>query len=87
MKGSGRNTYYIPSEKLRILYSTNGGTSGANGGTSGANGGTSNVKNEIPEDLKNRIDKLGKRLPKEVLFDLIVQLCRIKPFSGEEILC
>ena len=78
MKGSGRNTYYIPSEKLKILYT-------ANGGTSGANGGTSSTINEIPDALKKRIDNLGKRQPKEVLSELIIQLCKVKPFSGEEL--
>ena len=92
MRGTGRNTYYIPTDKLKTLYPSNGGTSDANGGTSDANGGTSDANggtsdasNRIPDDLKNRIDNLGKRLPKEILSDLIIQLCRVKPFSGEEL--
>ncbi len=86
MKGQGRRTYYIATEKLRIMYGydVNGGTSGANGGTSDANGGTSLAAN-LPPQLKERIKKLGKRVSKQILFDTIVELCRVRPYSGDEL--
>ena len=92
MKGLGRNAYYIPSAKLNALYFVKGGTSVPNDGTSVPNDGTS-VPNDgtscgvdaIPIALKERIEKIGLRVPKEVLADIIIELCRVKPFSGEEL--
>lgn len=132
-KGRGRQTYYIPTEKLKKLYNTdntctdangvtstsngaspgandatsssndgtseanngtsspNDGTSEANNGTSSRNGGTSEANNgtpnglNIPEYLKDRIRKFGKRVPKAALMDTIVELCGIQPFTGEEL--
>ena len=99
MKGLGRNAYYIPSAKLTALYFVKDGTSVPNDGTSVPNDGTSvpndgtSVPNDetscggdaIPIALKERIEQIGLRVPKEVLADIIIELCRVKPFSGEEL--
>lgn len=95
-KGQGRRAYYVSSDKLNTLcdvsggtsganggtYDANGGTSGANGGTSSANGGTSE---NIPSELKERIAQFGERIPKKILEETIVELCRFHSFSGEEL--
>ena len=99
MKGLGRNAYYIPSAKLTALYFVKDGSSIPNDGTSVPNDGTSvpNDGSSIPNDgtscggdaipiaLKERIEQIGLRVPKEVLADIIIELCRVKPFSGEEL--
>lgn len=64
-----RNAYYIPTERLRCLY-TNDATSVANDATSVANDATSvpndatsvASKNDIPAELRDRIGKVGKRI-------------------------
>ena len=70
----------------------NGGTSVANGGTSVANGGTSdnnidlNINSVIlPDNLIEKIRHFGERVPKKVLEDTIVELCKFHPFSGDEL--
>lgn len=57
-----RNAYYIPTERLRCLY-TNDATSVANDATSVPNDATSVAsKNDIPAELRDRIGKVGKRI-------------------------
>lgn len=70
-KGHSRNSYYVPTDTLNALYGI------SNGGTSDGNG--------IPGYLKERIDNFGRRVPRKVLMDTIVELCSIRPFSGEEL--
>ena len=57
-----RNAYYIPTERLRCLY-TNDATSVPNDATSVPNDATSvDSRNDIPADLIDRIGKVGKRI-------------------------
>ena len=90
MKGQGRKTYYVPTAKLKGLYCLNGETLEANLETLEANLETLEAKREniadvIPVTLKERIDNFGKRIPRDILFDSIVELCRLRPLSGEEL--
>lgn len=39
----------------------------------------------IPKDLRDRINNLGKRTKKEIVKQIIVELCRIKPMSKKEL--
>lgn len=60
-------------------------TSEPNLSTSGSNLSTSEENCVIPEKLKTELQNLGQRTAKQEVDDLIVELCRVKPFSGEEL--
>jgi ATP-dependent DNA helicase RecG len=106
-KGQGRQTYYVPTEKLKFLYANdatsdandatsdaNNATSDANDATSDANDATSDANDatsdanewdNVPKDLKDIINHLGKRESKAKLGNIIVELCRIQPRSKEDL--
>ena len=39
----------------------------------------------LPDDIKNRIDEVGKRVPKDVLNKLVVDMCSIVPLSMDDL--
>lgn len=39
----------------------------------------------LPDDIKKRIDEVGKRVPKDVLNKLVVDMCSIVPLSMDEL--
>ena len=121
MKGHGRKTYYVPSKKLKELFSLNSdgissnisiGLSNPNDASLKSNDVTS-VSNDaslksndatllsndasllgheekenisiLPEELKEKLQQVGKRLPQDKLDEIIVELCRVKAFSVEEL--
>ena len=40
----------------------------------------------LPDDIKKRIDEVGKRVPKDVLNKLVVDMCSIVPLSMDAFL-
>jgi ATP-dependent DNA helicase RecG len=112
-KGQGRQTYYVPTDKLKSLYAkgacfvAKGASFDAKGACFvakdasfvakdasfdakdvcfDANGATSKKEwDGVPDDLRERIKNLGTRASKAKLYDIIVELCRIKPRSKEEL--
>lgn len=86
-KGQGRKTYYIATERLNQLYAsdTNLVSSGINLVSSDANLASSDVMNGLPESLQKRIMSLGKKSSFRDVCDIIVDLCRYKPFGSEDI--
>lgn len=39
----------------------------------------------LPDDIKNRIDEVGKRVPKDILNKLVVDMCSIVPLSMDDL--
>ena len=39
----------------------------------------------LPDDIKKRIDEVGKRVPKDVLNKLVVDMCSIVPLSMDDL--
>ena len=39
----------------------------------------------LPDDIKKRIDEVGKRVPKDVLNKLVVDMCSIIPLSMDDL--
>ena len=39
----------------------------------------------LPDDIKKRIDEVGKRVPKDVLYKLVVDMCSIVPLSMDDL--
>ena len=39
----------------------------------------------LPDDIKNRIDEVGKRIPKDILNKLVVDMCSIVPLSMDDL--
>lgn len=54
-KGQGRQTYYVPTDKLKSLFATNGGSLDANGACSDANGACFN--RTVSEIFGSKISK------------------------------
>ena len=73
------------------MYGANGEIYGANGEMYGANGemygadGEMYGADELPEALKEKIFKIGKRAPEEEMKKLLIELCDLHPFSINEI--
>lgn len=80
MKGQGRKAYYIPSDKLKMLYDKSEGK-----GVSSGDKGVSSVEIEMPENIIFRVRSLRQRVPKTELSELITDLCSIRPLSIEEL--
>ena len=40
---------------------------------------------QLPDDIKKRIDEVGKRVPKDVLNKLVVDMCSIVPLSMDDL--
>ena len=66
------------------MYGANGEMYGANGEMYGANGEMYGA-DELPEALKEKILKIGKRVSEEEMKKLLIELCDLHPFSLQEI--
>ena len=99
-KGQGRQTYYVPTDKLKSLFATNGGSSDEKVVTHDRKVTTSDEKvttserkvTTTPEkvitfgeDISQRLVSLGKRSKKSELEAVIIDMCRIMPLSIDEI--
>ena len=97
-KGQGRNTYYIRTSKVvslgerlrpqgeRLLPQH--GTLGERYQAFGER--YQGVNREellllLPDHIKKRIDEVGKRVPKDVLNKLVVDMCSIVPLSMDDL--
>ena len=83
-KGQGRNTYYIRTSKVVSL----GERLLPQHGTLGER--YQGVNREellllLPDHIKKRIDEVGKRVPKDVLNKLVVDMCSIVPLSMDDL--
>lgn len=85
-KGQGRQTYYVPTDKLKSLFATNGGSLDANGACSDANGACFNrtVSEIFGSKISKKIGTLKLRAKKSELEDLLVEMCGVLPLSIEE---
>ena len=80
MYGANGEMYGADGEMCRAngeMYGANGEMYGANGEMYGAD--------ELPEALKEKILKIGKRVPEEEMKKLLIELCDLHPFSLYEI--
>jgi len=66
------------------MYRGDGEMYGANGEMYGANGEMYGA-DELPEALKEKILKIGKRVPEEEMKKLLIELCDLHPFSLHEL--
>lgn len=97
-KGQGRNTYYIRTSKVVSLAERlspqderlppQHGTLGER--YQGENERYQGVNREellllLPDHIKKRIDEVGKRVPKDVLNKLVVDMCSIVPLSMDDL--
>lgn len=97
-KGQGRNTYYIRTSKVVSLEERlrpqgerllpQHGILGER--YQGENERYQGVNREellllLPDDIKKRIDEVGKRVPKDVLNKLVVDMCSIIPLSMDDL--
>ena len=97
-KGQGRNTYYIRTSKVVSLgerlrpqsekippqgemYHGKHGTFGER--YQGVN--REELLLLLPDDIKKRINEVGKRVPKDVLNKLVVDMCSIVPLSMDDL--
>ncbi len=73
-KGQKRNAYYVAGQEfIRLTSCADREMYGANKEKYGAN--------ELPEALKEKILKIGKRVPEEEMKKLLIELCDLHPFS------
>lgn len=97
-KGQGRSTYYIRTSKVVSLgerLRPQGERLLPQHGTlceryQGENERYQGVNREellllLPDDIKKRIDEVGKRVPKDVLNKLVVDMCSIVPLSMDDL--
>lgn len=90
-KGQGRNTYYIRTSKVVSLGERLLPLHGILGERyQGENERYQGVNREellllLPDDIKKRIDEVGKRVPKDVLNKLVVDMCSIIPLSMDDL--
>lgn len=97
-KGQGRNTYYIRTSKVvsleeRLLpqHGILGERyQGENERYQAFEERYQGVNREellllLPDDIKKRIDEVGKRVPKDVLNKLVVDMCSIIPLSMDDL--
>lgn len=97
-KGKGRNTYYIRTSKVVSLGERYQGENEryqafeeryqGEVGTfeeryQGAN--REELLLLLPDHIKKRIDEVGKRVPKDVLNKLVVDMCSIVPLSMDDL--
>jgi len=83
-KGKGKATYYIPGEVLKSLIEPV--DSLIEPGELEKGGSITNIKSELPEDLLEKMNKLGKRTKnKKLMKEVIVDLCDFKPMSAKEL--
>ena len=84
MKGKGKATYYVagdrfPSETLQGTMPLNSETLIGNGETLIGNSETLIGNSALDQEIK----MLGKRARRDYLEDLIVKICRVKPFRAD----
>ena len=94
MKGSGSRTYYVPGAGFVDLDAADLPQSGADLPQSGADlpqsagdlpQSTDADFSALPQDLQQRLSALGARPRKEVVRELIVELCALAPRSASEL--
>ena len=100
-KGQGRNTYYIRTSKVvsleerlrpqgERLLPQDEKIPPQGERYQGENERYQGVNREellllLPDDIKKRIDEVGKRVPKDVLNKLVVDMCSIIPLSMDDL--
>ena len=93
-KGQGRNTYYIRTSKVvslaERLSPQDERYQGENERYQAFEERYQGVNREellllLPDDIKKRIDEVGKRVPKDVLNKLVVDMCSIIPLSMDDL--
>ena len=88
-KGKGPATYYVSGENFPVASETLQGTMPDYGGTMPDYGGTMpDYGGTLIGDstLDNEIKVLKKRVRREYLEDMIVRMCRVRPFSKDEMI-
>lgn len=91
-KGQKRNAYYVAGQEFIRLNNrvdddnsrANGEMYRANGEMYGANGEMYRAE-QIPEELLEKINKIGKKLASNEMESLILDLCSCQPFSIMEL--
>ena len=93
-KGQGRNTYYIRTSKVvslaERLSPQDERYQGENERYQAFEERYQGVNREellllLPDHIKKRIDEVGKRVPKDVLNKLVVDMCSIVPLSMDDL--
>lgn len=99
LRGQGRNAYYVAGREFVLLSSRDMGEMyggnveeyGANEETYGGGGDMYGADEEIckaedlPKELKERVEKTGKRMTSKDMESLIVDLCAYQPLGLSEI--
>ncbi len=91
LKGQGRNAYYVAGREFVLLSSKDvGEMCRGEGETCRANDEMCRGDDEmcraedLPDELKERVEKTGKRVASKDMENLIVDLCAFRPFSLAE---
>jgi ATP-dependent DNA helicase RecG len=86
-RGSGARTYYVPGPTFPALGAANMDASMDASGNKmyGKSGDRLASASDLPPELRLRVQSIGKRLEPEKARSLIVDLCRWRPLSAEEI--
>ena len=92
MKGQGNKTYYMPTVKLFSESKTIGtpdittGTPDITTGTPDITTGTPDImENNLPDKVRNKVQKLTKRTPRSEIKSLILEICSIRPYNANEL--
>ena len=84
-KGQKRNAYYVAGQEfIRLNNRVDDDNSRANGEMYRANGEMYRAE-QIPEELLEKINKIGKKLASNEMESLILDLCSCQPFSIMEL--
>ena len=77
-QGKGAETFYIPTEKLMSSWRDTGNLPVKPGEFDPKSG-------NLPVDIQQEIDTLGKKAPQEKMENLVLRLCHWQPLSKEEL--
>lgn len=83
-RGSGSRTYYVPGRVMREVSLSDDANMHAKGAGLDLRGRMV-VRADLPTYLRIRIESLRRRIEPAVMADLILDLCRWRPLSAEEL--
>jgi ATP-dependent DNA helicase RecG len=89
LRGSGSRAYYVPGETFTAINGSSPtihvSSASIHAKPVGIHAPRPPSVGSLPSDLASRVERLGKRMTVEAAEAIILQICRHKPSSGEEI--